>query len=50
MLLLAVSKSLALSTSTKVVPNLSDSYPFTYDLNGETPIANLVAKPPSETE
>ena len=44
-MLLPVSKSLALFTSTKVVPNLSDSYPFTYALNGETPIANLVALP-----
>ena len=41
-----VSKSLAFSTSTKVVPIVSISYPLTYALPGDNPAAILVSKPP----
>ena len=44
--LFCVSKSLALSTSTKVVPIFSISYPLTYALPGEIPTANLALSPP----
>ena len=41
-----VSKSLALSTSIKVVDIFSISKPLTYALPGEIPTASLVASPP----
>ena len=44
--LFCVSNSLALFNATKVVPIVSFSYPLTYALKGETPIASFVAEPP----